>query len=149
MTRANKDSNGSSSATVGFEQKLWAAADALRNNMDAAEYKHVVLGLHARRSLPPWRLSDRRAPRRRPIVRHRRRRRGRTTRRAASPIAVDAMADDANLGQGFDVQVHEFPGTRAFVTHRWRLGRIEQRQPRQTDTDKHCGHGGPRRWTLD
>jgi type I restriction enzyme M protein len=28
-----------------FEAKLWAAADALRNNMDAAEYKHVVLGL--------------------------------------------------------------------------------------------------------
>lgn len=26
-------------------RKLWAAADALRNNMDAAEYKHVVLGL--------------------------------------------------------------------------------------------------------
>ena len=25
--------------------KLWQAADALRNNMDAAEYKHVVLGL--------------------------------------------------------------------------------------------------------
>jgi len=24
---------------------MWAAADALRNNMDAAEYKHVVLGL--------------------------------------------------------------------------------------------------------
>jgi type I restriction enzyme M protein len=34
-----------SSANVGFENKLWAAADALRNNMDAAEYKHVVLGL--------------------------------------------------------------------------------------------------------
>src|SRR3989442_7554904 len=33
------------SATLGFEQKLWQAADALRNNMDAAEYKHVVLGL--------------------------------------------------------------------------------------------------------
>src|SRR2546428_668928 len=33
------------SATLGFEAKLWAAADALRNNMDAAEYKHVVLGL--------------------------------------------------------------------------------------------------------
>lgn len=30
---------------IGFEAKLWAAADALRNNMDAAEYKHVVLGL--------------------------------------------------------------------------------------------------------
>ncbi|MBI1776752.1 MAG: SAM-dependent DNA methyltransferase [Proteobacteria bacterium] len=28
-----------------IEAKLWAAADALRNNMDAAEYKHVVLGL--------------------------------------------------------------------------------------------------------
>jgi type I restriction enzyme M protein len=30
---------------LGFEAKLWQAADALRNNMDAAEYKHVVLGL--------------------------------------------------------------------------------------------------------
>ena len=28
-----------------LESKLWATADALRNNMDAAEYKHVVLGL--------------------------------------------------------------------------------------------------------
>ena len=33
------------STAIGFEPKLWAAADALRNNMDAAEYKHVVLGL--------------------------------------------------------------------------------------------------------
>ena len=33
------------SAMLGLEAKLWAAADALRNNMDAAEYKHVVLGL--------------------------------------------------------------------------------------------------------
>jgi type I restriction enzyme M protein len=31
--------------TLGFEAKLWKAADKLRNNMDAAEYKHVVLGL--------------------------------------------------------------------------------------------------------
>lgn len=30
--------------TLGFEAKVWAAADALRNNMHAAEYKHVVLG---------------------------------------------------------------------------------------------------------
>jgi type I restriction enzyme M protein len=36
--------NGTS-ANLGFEDRLWAAADALRNNMDAAEYKHVVLGL--------------------------------------------------------------------------------------------------------
>lgn len=28
-----------------LEKTLWAAADKLRNNMDAAEYKHVVLGL--------------------------------------------------------------------------------------------------------
>lgn len=28
-----------------FEAQLWKAADTLRNNMDAAEYKHVVLGL--------------------------------------------------------------------------------------------------------
>lgn len=32
-------------ASLGFEDKLWAAADVLRNNMDPAEYKHVVLGL--------------------------------------------------------------------------------------------------------
>jgi len=28
-----------------LERTLWAAADKLRSNMDAAEYKHVVLGL--------------------------------------------------------------------------------------------------------
>jgi type I restriction enzyme M protein len=32
-------------ANLGFETELWRAADALRSNMDAAEYKHVVLGL--------------------------------------------------------------------------------------------------------
>ncbi|MDR2391761.1 MAG: type I restriction-modification system subunit M [Planctomycetota bacterium] len=37
--------NGSNGANLGFEDKLWAAADKLRGNMDAAEYKHVVLGL--------------------------------------------------------------------------------------------------------
>lgn len=39
---AKKSSNG---ANLGFEETLWKAADKLRNNMDAAEYKHVVLGL--------------------------------------------------------------------------------------------------------
>jgi type I restriction enzyme M protein len=34
-----------SSAVVGFEEKLWAAADTLRGSMDSGEYKHVVLGL--------------------------------------------------------------------------------------------------------
>ena len=33
------------SPTNRLEARLWAAADALHNNMDAAEYKHVFLGL--------------------------------------------------------------------------------------------------------
>ncbi len=40
-----KSARADTGANLGFEAKLWAAADALRNNMDAAEYKHVVLGL--------------------------------------------------------------------------------------------------------
>ena len=32
-------------ASIGFEQQIWAAADILRGNIDAGEYKHVVLGL--------------------------------------------------------------------------------------------------------
>jgi type I restriction enzyme M protein len=43
--KSDKTKNGETTANLGFEAKLWAAADALRNNMDAAEYKHVVLGL--------------------------------------------------------------------------------------------------------
>jgi type I restriction enzyme M protein len=35
----------SNGANLGFESDLWRAADALRSNMDASEYKHVVLGL--------------------------------------------------------------------------------------------------------
>jgi type I restriction enzyme M protein len=37
--------SGNNTADIGFEQKLWAAADILRGNIDASEYKHVVLGL--------------------------------------------------------------------------------------------------------
>lgn len=40
MTKTN-NSNGD----LNFTTKLWQAADKMRNNMDAAEYKHVVLGL--------------------------------------------------------------------------------------------------------
>jgi type I restriction enzyme M protein len=40
--RAKAPKNG---GDLGFEATLWQAADKLRNNMDAAEYKHVVLGL--------------------------------------------------------------------------------------------------------
>ncbi len=32
-------------ASIGFEEKLWQAADKLRGSMDASEYKSVVLGL--------------------------------------------------------------------------------------------------------
>ena len=32
-------------AEIGFEKQLWDAADVLRGNMDAADYKNVVLGL--------------------------------------------------------------------------------------------------------
>ena len=42
---AARTRRAASTANLGFEAKLWQAADALRNNMDAAEYKHVVLGL--------------------------------------------------------------------------------------------------------
>ena len=45
MRRNNSKAANGTAANLGFEAKLWAAADALRNNMDAAEYKHVVLGL--------------------------------------------------------------------------------------------------------
>src|SRR5438552_7796888 len=46
MARAKGNSpSPNSSASLGFEAKLWLAADKLRSNMDAAEYKHVVLGL--------------------------------------------------------------------------------------------------------
>src|SRR5436189_515765 len=41
----SKAKKNDTAAALGFEAKRWAAADALRNNMDAAEYKHVVLGL--------------------------------------------------------------------------------------------------------
>jgi type I restriction-modification system DNA methylase subunit len=40
-----KGAKNGSGANLGFEATLWAAADKLRNNMDAGEYKHVVLGL--------------------------------------------------------------------------------------------------------
>lgn len=41
-SRNSKTGNG---ANLGFEATLWAAADKFRDHMDAAVYKHVVLGL--------------------------------------------------------------------------------------------------------
>lgn len=45
MARTKTTKGADSTAKLGFEAKLWLTADKLRNNMDAAEYKHVVLGL--------------------------------------------------------------------------------------------------------
>jgi type I restriction enzyme M protein len=48
LARGRKPQTASAQAsakTNGFETTLWAAADKLRGNMDAAEYKHVALGL--------------------------------------------------------------------------------------------------------
>jgi type I restriction enzyme M protein len=42
QTQRGKNGNG---ANLGFEEKLWAAADKMRGNLDPAEYKHVALGL--------------------------------------------------------------------------------------------------------
>ena len=45
MARTKTKTPNDATANLGFEAKLWLTADKLRNNMDAAEYKHVVLGL--------------------------------------------------------------------------------------------------------
>ena len=42
QVKGRSEDNG---ATTGYEAQLWQMADALRGSMDAAEYKHVVLGL--------------------------------------------------------------------------------------------------------
>ncbi len=43
-TKSKPQGKGSGTIT-GYEAELWSMADALRGSMDAAEYKHVVLGL--------------------------------------------------------------------------------------------------------
>lgn len=40
MAKKTKDT-----ITIGFEDKIWKAADVLRGNLNAAEYEGVVLGL--------------------------------------------------------------------------------------------------------
>ncbi len=44
-TAMKKTTKPDNSATTGYEAELWEMADTLRGSMDAAEYKHVVLGL--------------------------------------------------------------------------------------------------------
>ena len=43
--KKNATVKNSTAANVGYEAELWQMADTLRGSMDAAEYKHVVLGL--------------------------------------------------------------------------------------------------------
>ncbi len=43
--RRKVEKKNNSGANLGFEAQMWQAADALRGSMDAAEYKHVTLGL--------------------------------------------------------------------------------------------------------
>ena len=43
--KVRHEAHAGTGATTGYEAELWAMADALRGSMDAAEYKHVVLGL--------------------------------------------------------------------------------------------------------
>jgi len=47
MPRESRDASKTlgNGATRGFEEKLWLAADKLRGQVDAAAYKHIVLGL--------------------------------------------------------------------------------------------------------
>lgn len=46
MTPRGKDKNKKSNGgNLGFEEKLWQAADKMRGHMDPAEYKHIALGL--------------------------------------------------------------------------------------------------------
>ena len=45
MARTKNNQKNNNGAKLGFEETLWLAADKQRGHMDAAEYKHVVLGL--------------------------------------------------------------------------------------------------------
>lgn len=45
MAHGKKEKKANNGANLGFEEKLWSAADKMRGHMDPAEYKHVVLGL--------------------------------------------------------------------------------------------------------
>jgi len=65
LRKGSKQSIGSNRKDLGFEKELWQAADRLRGNIDAAQYKYVVLGLlflkyvsdafyHRREELERW-----------------------------------------------------------------------------------------------
>ncbi|MBI5286909.1 MAG: hypothetical protein HY878_04875 [Deltaproteobacteria bacterium] len=45
-----KHKKNSNSGNLGFEEKLWQAADKMRGHMDPAEYKHRVRGIFTKTS---------------------------------------------------------------------------------------------------
>ena len=45
MAKTKETNNSEPRTESPFEKQLWKSADKLRKNIDAAEYKHVVLGL--------------------------------------------------------------------------------------------------------
>ena len=45
MAKSSSKKQKGNGANLGFEAKLWAAADKLRGNMEPSDYKHVTLGL--------------------------------------------------------------------------------------------------------
>jgi type I restriction enzyme M protein len=45
LYKTAKSTGKPNGANLGFEEKMWQAADKLRGHMDPSEYKHVVLGL--------------------------------------------------------------------------------------------------------
>ena len=113
ISTAAKSSNNNS-ANIGFEPKLWLAADKLRSNMDAAEYKHVVLGLiflkyisdafeetprqARRRQRRLRRRQSRRSgriPRRERLLGAARRRAGRYLQNSAKQPTIGKIVDDA------------------------------------------------------
>ncbi len=42
---ASRTATAANGANLGFERRLWAAADKMRGSMDPSEYKHIALGL--------------------------------------------------------------------------------------------------------
>ncbi|MDO5544696.1 MAG: type I restriction-modification system subunit M N-terminal domain-containing protein [Eubacteriales bacterium] len=45
-------------ALIGFEKQIWDAACLLRGNIDASEYKSVVLGFRVRTGFKPHHMED-------------------------------------------------------------------------------------------
>jgi type I restriction-modification system DNA methylase subunit len=61
---AKARNNNATTKEEPIEKQLWKAADKLRKNIDAAEYKHIVLGLIYKRKCIGRAEADRDALRR-------------------------------------------------------------------------------------